>query len=366
MLANLTTENWIAISAIIVPFALIIFSCIYKYFTPKNKKGSEQNNSQNQHTNIEKVEGTVNIVQIRETDVAQSIIENLLDRYAKSQQENSQLQSQIDKLYGILEYVASQDKELILSLPETGDTDKINRILPENPYLPKKTSTFILNELGDYIKKTKKDKPFILKKDETDNIGLYKIFIASPSGLERERKIIREGIKCENDNHTIERGIMFDGRGWEDVPPGYGIAQSLINEELYKCKFCILILWDNWGSPPDPNNDTVTSGSEAEYLGAVELKKNGEMEDVAVFFKTGIDSARLEKPDKQLKEVLEFKNKIIEDKKPYFKEFDKPEELQRELSKLLAHWARELNKTITEGPKQRDVFGKEKFDPNED
>jgi len=349
-----------------VPFALCVSAGLYKCFANKNKRDREENNSPNQDTKIEKV------VQNRETVEAQAIaiIKELLDRYAKSEQECAKSQQEVDKLRrkidqleGILEYVASYDKELILDLPETGDTDKINRFFYEGPYLIKKPPTVILNELGEYIRNTKED--FILKKDETDKLRLYEIFIASPDGLGTEREIIRKGIKCENDNHTIERGIIFRGRGWEDVPPGYDNAQSLINEELYRCKLCILVLWDQWGNPPYPDNETVASGSEAEYLKAVKLKESGQMEDIAVFFKTNIDSTRLDHPDEQLRKVLTFKEKIIEAKKPYFREFETPDELQRELSKLLANWARKLGKPLKKPEREeRSIFANDDDKPD--
>jgi hypothetical protein len=99
------------------------------------------------------------------------------------------------------------------------------------------------------------------------NLKGYKIFIASPSGLEKEREAFAKEIDTYNINEALPRGIFFQTVGWENTLPGMGRPQSLINKDLIQCDFFILILHDKWGSHPGIN----------EKMQLLELKKNLEL-----------------------------------------------------------------------------------------
>ncbi len=77
----------------------------------------------------------------------------------------------------------------------------------------------------------------------------YRIFIATPGGLEPERRSFRRVIGEYNDTDALRRGVMFFPVGWEDTLGGMGRPQALINKDLRECDYFVLVLWDRWGSP---------------------------------------------------------------------------------------------------------------------
>src|ERR1039457_4125380 len=93
----------------------------------------------------------------------------------------------------------------------------------------------------------------------------YGVFIASPSGLEEERKAFRDEIQDYNDADAIPRGVLFRPIGWEDTLGGVGRPQSFINKEVQAADYFVLLLWNRWGSPPDRTSSGFTSGTEEEY-----------------------------------------------------------------------------------------------------
>lgn len=65
----------------------------------------------------------------------------------------------------------------------------------------------------------------------------YRVFIASPAGLQPERQLFRQTLERYNDEIAIMRGAMFMPVGWEDTLAGVGRPQELINEDLKKCDY---------------------------------------------------------------------------------------------------------------------------------
>ena len=73
-------------------------------------------------------------------------------------------------------------------------------------------------------------------------IRAYRVFIACPGGLETERKVFRDVLREWNDMVCLDRGIAFHPIGWEDTLPGKGRPQTLINSDVRKCDFLVLLL----------------------------------------------------------------------------------------------------------------------------
>ena len=113
-----------------------------------------------------------------------------------------------------------------------------------------------------------------------------KVFIASPNGLDEIREAFRDTLREFNDADIHRRTAVFTPVGWELTLGGYKRPQALINEDLEKCDYFVLVLWDRWGSPPD-NEGKYTSGCEEEFHLAVDCAEdpNRPMEDLIVFFK---------------------------------------------------------------------------------
>ena len=113
------------------------------------------------------------------------------------------------------------------------------------------------------------------------------VFIASPAGLDEERKAFREVIEAYNHSDAIPRSVYFRPLGWEETLGGVGRPQSIINEDVRVSDFFVLVLCDRWGSPPDPDFSPYTSGTEEEYQVARECHASDHfpMRQMVLFFK---------------------------------------------------------------------------------
>lgn len=173
-------------------------------------------------------------------------------------------------------------------------------------------------------------------------ITSYKVFIASPSGLQEERRAFEKEIVQYNRIEAFDRGVSFHAVGWEDTMPGVGRPQSLINDELKQCDYFVLILHDRWGSNPGENKKNATSGTEEEYLLALDYFKDDEfpMSQIVCLFKS-VPPNQLADPGPQLEKVLEFKKKIEKDKTLYYSSFSSIDEFGLLIRKNLAKWLRE-------------------------
>ncbi|MER8827516.1 DUF4062 domain-containing protein [Mesorhizobium sp. M0938] len=150
---------------------------------------------------------------------------------------------------------------------------------------------------------------------------IVRIFIGSPGGLKDERRGAHEVVNSINRSHSDRWGLQLKLLGWEDAVPGFIRPQSKINEDLDKCDYFIGVLWDNWGSRPGPK---YTSGFEEEYFRAKERIENGLMKDMAIYFRN-VDVPPNMEPGEGLRQVLDFRQKFIDEKTVFFKDFADPQ-----------------------------------------
>jgi tetratricopeptide (TPR) repeat protein len=169
----------------------------------------------------------------------------------------------------------------------------------------------------------------------------YKVFIASPGGLESERKNFRELLSSHNETDAIERGCHFQSIGWEITMGGMGRPQEKINEDLKLCDLFVLVLWDRWGSPTGSDRG-YTSGTHEEYMVALDglNKEEFPMKDIVVFFKT-VDPRRMSDAGPQLTAVLDFKKSLEKDRSLLFETFDTSEAFSEKLRRHVAKWTRD-------------------------
>jgi tetratricopeptide (TPR) repeat protein len=170
-----------------------------------------------------------------------------------------------------------------------------------------------------------------------------KVFIASPGGLNEERKAFREQIEEFNQSDAKARGVYFEPVGWEDALGGVGRPQALINEDVRQADYFMMMLWDRWGSPPDVEPSKYKSGTEEEYNVALECHAAKTMRQIVIAFK-GVDPRQLSDPGAQLQQVLDFKKDLEKSKMHLFKTFDTVEEFCKLLRKHLAEWLRNQEK----------------------
>lgn len=171
-------------------------------------------------------------------------------------------------------------------------------------------------------------------------ITSYKVFIASPGGLDSERKEFHDTLLKHNQADALERACMFDPVGWEITLGGVGRPQEKINEELRQCDFFILVLWDRWGSPTG-SKEGHTSGTAEEYSVALSCLDDAKhpLQEMVVFFKA-VEARQLSDPGPQLQAVLKFKKELEESKAALFETFDTPESFGEKLRRHLAKWTR--------------------------
>jgi len=204
-----------------------------------------------------------------------------------------------------------------------------------------------------------------------NKLTAYKVFIASPSGLEDERRVFAREIEDYNKNEAVHRGVIFQAVGWEDTLPGIGRPQSIINRELKQCDYFILLLHDRWGSNPGKNKKNANSGTEEEYLIALDCLKNRKypMIQLVCLFKS-VPPSQLADPGPQLQKVIDFKRHIESEKKLLYSNFISIDEFKSLIWKNLAKWLRDDNSgndggyIYPEDPPEFPIDTNPKFDPD--
>ena len=154
---------------------------------------------------------------------------------------------------------------------------------------------------------------------------IIRVFVASPSGLDEERRAVWEVVGEINRRNASHWRLQFKPVGWEDTVGGNRRAQDIINRDLETCDYFLGILSDHWGSPPQREGDgeiAYTSGFHEEYELAQKLFEAGKMKDILLFFKD-ISADRMRDVGPSLQKVLDFRNQVRKDREPLYTEFDK-------------------------------------------
>lgn len=167
-------------------------------------------------------------------------------------------------------------------------------------------------------------------------LKIVKVFLASPGGLEEERRIASRIVDEINTSHSEKWGVQIKLVGWELTLPGYARAQSLINRDLDECEYFIGMLYRLWGSATADVDGKYTSGFEEEYNRSVSHLNSGRMKDIQLFFKR-ISAEHLADPGPSLEKVLSFRSECIENRKPLFKEFEGQADFERIIRQAIEH-----------------------------
>ena len=171
-------------------------------------------------------------------------------------------------------------------------------------------------------------------------IAAYRVFVASPGGLEAEREAFRALLNGYNERDAIERGILFIPVGWELTPGGVGRPQQLINKDVERSDFFVMVLSDKWGSTPNVvGQGPFTSGSEEEFHVAYTSYNEGRLQQLVVFYKD-VGADRLKNAGAQLTKVLDFRQKL-ERRGRLLETFDTVRAFENKLERHFARWVRE-------------------------
>ena len=162
---------------------------------------------------------------------------------------------------------------------------------------------------------------------------VLRVFIASPSDLGEERRLFRGIVDEVNRSKANGMGTQLEPLGWEDTLPGSGRPQELINEDVKRCDLMIMLLWKRWGTP----TGEYSSGFEEEYeLAKRLLEEEGKPEIILCFRK--IPDDMLADPGEQLRQVLEFKEKIESERKFLYKSYEDENKWEKRFREHLSKW----------------------------
>lgn len=83
------------------------------------------------------------------------------------------------------------------------------------------------------------------------NATVYRVLIASPSDVQKERNTVEAAIHAWNTQHSMDRSVVFLPVRWEDAPPRQGASgQDIINEDLVAtCDAMVGVFWTKVGRP---------------------------------------------------------------------------------------------------------------------
>ncbi len=176
-------------------------------------------------------------------------------------------------------------------------------------------------------------------KQMSKKIKRLKVFIASPDGLTKERKAFRDVIAEFSESTANIWNIDFQPFEGGDTLSDAGRPQELINEDIRKCDYFILLLHSRWGSSPDNDSSKYTSGTEEEYSVALECYNDSDlpMRKLIMVFK-GVASEQMSDPGEQLQKVIDFREKIEAEKKHLYVTFDTTKSFGKLIHKYLGQW----------------------------
>ena len=136
--------------------------------------------------------------------------------------------------------------------------------------------------------------------------------------------------------------MYFEAIGWEDtLPSTRQRGQAEINEQLRGCDYALFLFRDRWGTPPNIAGATpaYTSVTEEEYAVAGECINAKTMLDRSVFF-LPVPAKQANDPGDQLKAVLAFRQRLIDEKSCLFQHLNDDAQFGEFLRGLLGQWRR--------------------------
>jgi len=141
-------------------------------------------------------------------------------------------------------------------------------------------------------------------------ISLYKLFLASPSDVKEERKIVESVINEFNNTFSAQLNAKIELCCWEkSTYPSVGeYTQAVINSQLGdEYDIFIGILWTRFGS----KTLNYDSGTEEEFYRALERNKKADKVHIMMYF--NVEGVPLDSLDiEQFSKVRAFQKQIEE------------------------------------------------------
>jgi hypothetical protein len=169
--------------------------------------------------------------------------------------------------------------------------------------------------------------------------NVLRLFLASPGGLEQERRAAKDVVDFVNDCLTRTLDWEIDLLGWEDTIPGFARPQELINRDVDVCDLFVGLLWKRWGEP----TGTHSSGFYEEYSRAVQRRQLTRSRPEIWLFLKEIDASSLADPGEQLQQVIAFREQLKAERQILFNEFLDVAAWQESFRKFLLRYVLELS-----------------------
>ena len=185
-------------------------------------------------------------------------------------------------------------------------------------------------------------------------LGEIQIFLASPSDVNDERKVVRDIINELNKTTSPALDVVIRLKCWEDMVPGVGkSAQQVVLDQadMESADAFIAVLWNRFGTP----SSQADSGTEEEFNLAYKSWKQRRVPHIMLYFcKRPSDLGKDELEQKR--QVLTFKDKVR--KHAFFKEYESIEEFRSTLREDLAKYLMRFKTTSIQNNQQfsRDVL----------
>ncbi|MCC4252584.1 DUF4062 domain-containing protein [Sphingobium naphthae] len=190
------------------------------------------------------------------------------------------------------------------------------------------------------------------------DIKLIRAFIASPGGLEAERRAAYAAAEEINRSVARSMGGRLELIGWEETLSGNGRPQEIINADMETCDLFIGVMWTKWGSRPSADGPH-TSGFEEEFELSFSRHVRTKSPLMAMFFKE-VDAERLLDPGEELKKVLAFQERLRSERALLYNLFSTADEFASKVREFLAtHVIRMLTPDpAPPAERSKDVSGK--------
>ena len=169
---------------------------------------------------------------------------------------------------------------------------------------------------------------------------VIRVFLASPGDLKSERVAAKNAVDELNQSWLAYFGYYVELVGWELTVAAVGRPQALINRDLDACEHFIGAVWKRWGTPP-AKDGCYQSGFEEEYERSLKRYERTGRPEISLFFKA-IDPADTQDPGPQLQRVIDFKNKVIDDRKILFEEFNTVSDFEARVRRCIFAYIRRL------------------------
>jgi hypothetical protein len=111
-------------------------------------------------------------------------------------------------------------------------------------------------------------------------LRILKVFLASPGDVKLER-VAAEELVNEMNKYLRALGWQIALYMWEDVVPGFGRPQEIINASVDECDVFLGLLWEKWGQ----QTGKYSSGFEEEFERALKRRKDSGQPEIWLVFK---------------------------------------------------------------------------------